>query len=159
MISSDLDNVSLTGQIILRPNISATWHANKLFIYTASAVAVVIATFFFFMGAWLILPFAGLEIMLLVSCLYYFYRHYMRMEVVHFTQDSIHVEKGVRQADDRWQCQRFWARIYVSDAFHPWYPPRIEIHCRGKTIEIGAFLNEEDKNVLVRELRKLIAVH
>ena len=51
--------------IILRPNRSADWRANRNLLLSLAALSCVISTGFALLGAWVILPFAGLEIAVL----------------------------------------------------------------------------------------------
>jgi len=55
--------------IIARPNQSATWSDNVLLLLALSVPVLGIAVVFALLGAWLILPFAGLELLALGAAL------------------------------------------------------------------------------------------
>ena len=63
MVSSSRTATRL--MIIARPNQSATWNTNVLVLLVLSVPVLGIAAAFALLGAWLILPFAGLELLAL----------------------------------------------------------------------------------------------
>jgi uncharacterized membrane protein len=157
MIEADIDDTRHTGRIVLYPNMSASWRTNMLFFYAVGGVALVTAVFFAFQGAWLILPFAGLELLALVSVIYYWYRHHQRMEVLSFSDDAIVIQKGCREPEKEWVYEKFWSKAMVRRA-HQWYPLQVAIRHRGEEVEIGRFLTDDEKQVLINQLRRVMSV-
>jgi uncharacterized membrane protein len=51
--------------IVAKPNCSATWRSNQLVLLPLALPSLTIATAFALLGAWPILPFAGLELLAL----------------------------------------------------------------------------------------------
>ena len=66
MVEISLDSTKQHGQIIMYPNRSASWQSVKRFLWVISIFAFTIAFTFAFYGLWMVLPFAGLEILALV---------------------------------------------------------------------------------------------
>ncbi len=60
-------------EFIIRPNSSLSWRGNKIFFFMLFFVSFMIAVSFAMVGMWMILPFAGLEMLLLGSALTYCY--------------------------------------------------------------------------------------
>ena len=58
-----------SAEIILRPNCSASWDQNRRIIFAVMAVNTLFSTGFIVIGAWLVLPFMGLELLILLSVL------------------------------------------------------------------------------------------
>jgi uncharacterized membrane protein len=158
MIQADIDRHNNTGQIVLSPTTSASWRTNLLFIYAVAATALSSAIFFALQGAWLILPFAGLEVLALFGVVYYWYRHHSRKEVLRFTTEEVTVEKGIKQPEERRVYQKFLARAHVRQPRHPWYPTAVSIRCRNEEIRIGEFLTEDETKELITCLRQVITV-
>ncbi|MFT5577171.1 MAG: putative membrane protein [Bermanella sp.] len=62
---------SSSGQcLILAPNRSADWQANKRLIVAITLISTLIAGGFAYLGAWIILPLAGAEVLGLSAALY-----------------------------------------------------------------------------------------
>jgi uncharacterized membrane protein len=107
-------------------------------------------------GYWPVLPFAGLEVIVLGIA---FYRCLLRSqlrEVVTVSAEVVSVEKGRHQPQERWECPRAWARVVLEHAPIAWYPRRLTVAFQGRRVEIGQFLNEEERGVLADELQQLI---
>jgi len=65
MVQIDINKNTGNGTIVLKPNNSATWHFNVLIISSLTLLAFLIAGIFLIQGLWLILPFSGLELIML----------------------------------------------------------------------------------------------
>ena len=40
---------------------------------------------------------------------------------------------------------------------HPWYPSRVALRYRDEEYEIGKYLNTEEKQTLITELKRMVA--
>ena len=145
------------GQIVLRPNNSMSWRATRYFLGTLLTISFVIAGAFTVNGYWVILPFTVLEMSVLVGCLYYIARRNHFQQVVRFGAEEVVIETGYRQPEKRHCWQRFFTKILVNRARHPWYPSRVTMRCRDEEEEIGGFLPSDEKQALIRELRAMVA--
>ncbi len=155
MIDVEYDRQKREGWILLQPNRAASWRANRIFLLLIGGLTMLIAGGFALLGAWFILPFAGLEILLLGTLLWYVNTVYSRQEVVHFSDAEVVVEKGRNQPVLKWKCQRPWCRFHVYSS-HPWYPHRLRLRCHQREIEIGEFLPESERRELRAYLRQIM---
>ena len=119
-------------------------------------LAFLISMGFLMQGLWMILPFSGLEIAALFSCLYVCTRANIRTEVITFSDDKVIIEQGRTFAEKSWEYPRSWAKIFVNKPQHEGYPDKVVIRSHGKETELGSFLNSEDKAALVKKLRKIV---
>jgi len=110
MVKIAINERSGNGHIILRPNLSASWRTNLIIISLISVVCIGIAAFFLSIGAYLVLPFAGMEILVLSVITYIFYRDHNHQEVITFTDQKVIIEKGRIKPKNDWQCERAWAQ-------------------------------------------------
>jgi uncharacterized membrane protein len=156
MITSEFDERTGSGRIVLRPNRSWTWRANTVFVATLMVVSLSIGIGFTLQGMWVILPFTLLELGILTSCLYYCVRRTHVQEVLTFSADSLVVERGIRRPDVRLEFQRYFTRFFVESPRHPWYRRHVALRCRDTELEIGRFLRTEEVDDLVRQLRAMI---
>jgi len=148
MITLNLNNDGYTGDILIEPNRPIKWSDNVRFIKIFALISVIIAMFFVYHGFLLVLPFSGLEILILTLCLYLVFKHYSTCQVIHFTKDRVILESGNCSVNDRIEYQRYWSKFYI-DSDGNYNIPRLSISSMGKSTEIGPFLSYDDKAVLI----------
>ena len=156
MIATHYDEHERIGQIILRPNRSWTWRSNTYFIGTLLTISAIVATTFALRGFWLVLPFSALEMSALIGCLYVCVRRTHAQEVLTFSADELIVEMGHRRPERIYRFARFFTRFLVEPARHPWYRNQIAILARDERVEIGRFLPQDEKSLLVKQLRLMV---
>jgi len=157
MIAADFDSSLGRGQIILRPNRSWTWRANTYFVATLMVVSLSVATVFSLNGMWVILPFTVLEIGVLTAALYYCVRRTHTTEVLTLSPARLVFERGINKPTQRLDFDRYFSRFMVEAARHPWYRKRVALRCRNQEFEVGSFLSDEEKDVLISQLRGMIS--
>jgi uncharacterized membrane protein len=107
-------------------------------------------------GAWMILPFSGLEIFALIMANYYFLRRNALQEVINFSVDSVTIERGVNIPSQTIRFQRHWTKFKIIPAPHPWYPKKIALYCENQHVAVGSFLNEDDLELLADLLKDIL---
>lgn len=158
MVETDIDQTQESGQIVLSPNLSARWRTNVYFLYVSVFFALCIGLGFSYAGAWMILPFTGLEILALSGIIYYVAHKCHRIEVIRFNRGQVRVERGYRRPQTSWESETFWTRLVVGEKRHPMHSLRLFLRGRKGQIEIGTFLNDSDKQKLLEELRPFVNV-
>ncbi|MBD3649675.1 MAG: DUF2244 domain-containing protein [Pseudomonadales bacterium] len=157
MVSTNLDTKARTWRIVLRPNQSWGWHANLYILYTLIAVSTSIGLTFAVMGAWPVLPWSMLEMLVLALCLYHCAVQCNRQEVLTITEDKVILERGLRRPSESHVYHRVWSRFLIERPPHPWDPARVSIRSHGQQEEIGSFLSQRDKSALITELRDIVS--
>lgn len=142
--------------IVLRPNRSWTWRANRYLLYTLMTVSGIVAISFTARGLWLVLPFTVVEMTALLACLWYCVRRTRCQEVLRLSADELVLETGRDRPEVTYRYPRFFARFCVESPRHPWYAARIHVESRGARHAIGEFLTQEEKRRLIREVRGVI---
>lgn len=79
---------------VIRPNRSCSWNQSMLFLASISAVSLLIAIVFFVQGFWLILPFTGLELIILATAFYLVARGGQCCQVISVNGKTLKVAKG-----------------------------------------------------------------
>ncbi len=87
---------------VLRPNRSMSWRGTLVFFFSLLLLSGCIAVGLTVLGFWLVLPFAGLEMLALGSGLYVVACRCYECEVISISDDSIRIEKGRRYPRQRW---------------------------------------------------------
>ncbi len=156
MVDWQKSDNGLLQMIVLRPNGSLTSGQAAGLIGVMAVLMIGIGTGFALMGAWLVLPFSGAELVLLIWALACSMRNSGFREVITISDDKIKIERGTSYPQQRYEFFRAWARIQLSHPSERGHLPRLQVGSHGKQVEIGAFLNEEEKQVLAKELQKLL---
>lgn len=142
-----------TVRITLHPNRSASWHETKRFLWLLAVPIVIIAIGWTFVGAWLVLPFAGIEFGL---CVFLFYRvchasyHQQRLEL---DPQQIRISEGYRHWHET-QIARRGALLNVLETEQHWRLPRLQLVNDNATVNVGHFLNLEDRQALIEILSR-----
>lgn len=117
-------------------------------VFAALAVAVLgIGIGFAIAGAWLILPFAGLEVIALAAAFLLQARHATDYERIELAQGRLRVEVGEAERVARYELDARRARIEM-------HGPHIVLRGTGETLQIGRHLGEEARVRFAAELKK-----
>lgn len=143
------------ARFILQPHRSATWRENLWLVAAIAVVAVPIATAWAWAGFWPILPLCGLELALLVYCLYRVSHALLAREVVTVDTEQITVEAGHREMERRFELGRPWAQVQLERGPSEWHPSRLLIRSGGQTVECGRFLTNAERADLAQRLERL----
>jgi uncharacterized membrane protein len=109
-------------------------------------VSVGIATAFAVLGAWPILPFAGIEMLVLFLALRWIERHAADYERISIAGDRVEVEICEAGRARSHELNRCWAQLVSHDG------ARLALRSHGREIEIGRHLNDDQRLAFAREL-------
>ena len=154
MVTVSIDEMGLNGHILLQPNLSLNWKQNARFFIAVFFVLLCISVYFSYQIGWLVLPFSGLEIILITTCLYLFFRHYNYQEVIRFSHDNLIIERGKDKPEKTWVYQRLWSKFYIHEQ-GIYDIPKVCLLSHGKELELGAFLNYDDKQLFIEHLKQI----
>ena len=143
-------------RILIRPNQSISWKSSIVFILVIAFTCLTIGLGFAYVGATLILPFAGLEVLFVGICVYLVLNKTSQQEVITLSKDKLIIEKGTYKIKKVWEYFRLWSYISVERPKHPWYPAHIVVTSKGERVPLGDFLNEQEKEELVSNLENII---
>ncbi|MCS3903320.1 putative membrane protein [Methylohalomonas lacus] len=119
-------------------------------------VSLAIGLAYFHIGLTLVLPFCGLEMLALGAALYVTsWRNSIR-EVVTVDDQSVAVEVGRDKPVERYEFQRSWTKVILEHPPVSWHPSRLLIRSHGRQVEVGQFLNEEERRGLAQLLIRMI---
>ncbi len=153
-------------RVVIRPNQSASWRQSMLFLAAIALPLLTIAVVMATQGLWLILPFAGLELAVLFVALYVVSHAARRCEVVSVTPSQVTVEKGRNRSrcqrkggpEQRFEFVRAWVRVELSrNQARRLHPRQVWIGASGHRVELGNFLNDDEKAALASELKRLLS--
>lgn len=111
---------------------------------------------FLWAGAWMVLPFAGLEAVLIGAVFYFIYRHARDHELIVCTGNALNVIKHRAGLQSQHNFQRHWATVRLQGGENDWYPSRLLLGSHGRFVEVGASLQERDRQALAKTLKASI---
>ena len=144
------------SRFVVTPNNSMSWRENRILIASLAFVSFGIAAGFAVQGFWVILPFAGLEIMMLTGILYWSGLNATRCEVISIDADNITVEVGRKKMRHLHKFQRAWSHVELHPPAVSHWQSRLVMRSKGKELEIGACLNEEERKSLAASINRAL---
>lgn len=137
---------------MIRPNRSMSWRSVLAVYAVMVAAGILIAGGLALAGAWMILPFAGLELFLVGACLYRCAQRCTEREVISIDGRTVAVERGRYRPVQRVELPRHWAQVGLQHGMLRNEPCRVLLRAHGRTVEVGARLNESERRNLARRL-------
>ncbi|MCB1760389.1 MAG: DUF2244 domain-containing protein [Gammaproteobacteria bacterium] len=140
---------------LIQPNRSLTPCQLGLACALICVALVAVAIYFSLQGAWLIAPFAGLEIALVVTAICYQCRWSGQKQRIHVGEREVRMDSTHRDAGAI-KFPKGWLRIELLEPVHDWHPRRLLIGAHGRYLEVGAFLEESERERLACSLRSVV---
>lgn len=151
----EIDHTDLSSVFILEPNRSMSWQTNKKILVAMFVVNMLIGTSFALVGAWLILPFAGLEVLLVGIGMYYVCWKLNFKEIITIQAESLVLQKGIYYPKQSWHWRLSDTQLIKQPSRYRMSAPKLFLRHLNDNIEIGAFLNRSEKKTLRQGLQKL----
>ena len=137
--------------LLARRNNSLSSAGRHLVFVFLFAVSVGIAAAFAALGAWLILPFAGLEMLVLYWAFRTVDRHAADYERIAVRGDRVRVEVFEVGRARRHEFSRCWTQLVVSRD-----GGRIVLRFHGREVEVGRHRDDAQRRTFARELGQLL---
>ncbi len=145
----DVQNMDNRGtRLIVQGNQSMSWRAN---LWLAAGLAVICLGMAFVMagfGYWMIIPFAGLEVVFVTWCLYLTVRKLARKEVITVSDDDVKLEWGYQYPDTTVDLPRSFARLHYDCPDSEFEVGHLSLGAFGKHYPLGLSLGRDEKKSL-----------
>ncbi|MFT6098095.1 MAG: putative membrane protein [Arenicella sp.] len=148
----DLETQNEIQRLVITANRSMSWQTNKRILVFMFCVNMLIALSWAAMGAWMVLPFAGLEIALVGFGMYYVSWKLSFKEIIIFEGDSLTLQKGIYFPKQQWDWQRRDTLLIKRPSKYRMSAPTLFLKHLNQSIEIGAALNRVEKKQLREHL-------
>jgi uncharacterized membrane protein len=136
----------------LKRNCSVTPVQLGWFYASLCAVSLAIATFFWFQGAVLILPFAWLELAAVGLAFLAYARHASDGETISLRGRRLVVELETAGRRQRAEFNRDWVRVEPSVGDRS----LIELSGHGRSVNVGRYVRPELRPALAQEIRRAL---
>jgi uncharacterized membrane protein len=117
-----------------------------------AGVVLVIGIGFAIAGAWLVLPFAGLEVALLAAAYLAYARHAADYERIELGAGRLTVEVGEGRGMRRFELDALSARVCLQE------DARVLVRGAGQELEIGRHLDADARAEFASELQKKLRI-
>lgn len=139
-------------RVTFKPNSVLTADNKIKLVVILAMIPMLIGIGFSFIGAWLVLPFVGLEILALAFAFYYINYHEADYESISIDGDSLVVERCTSKIISHDVINPYWVKVLQHQL------PNGELHLylqsHGKEIEVGRYLTREQRELLARQLKQ-----
>lgn len=152
MVSRQVNSETGITQIVVRANRSMSWRANVWLAASLGGVSSIFGAVIASFGFWMVLPFAGLEFLVVYFCLSKAYQRLGYTEVISVLEDKLLIESGYNKPVRTSEMPSHWTKIEFADSPNAFEVGRLSLQCSGKSLEIGRALNKEEKRLLHKEI-------
>lgn len=132
------------------------WNQLCRVIAALSGMVLLIGALFALLGVPLVLPFAGIEAVGLVVALYLSALHGAVRQVIRIGDREVRIETGRSAPALTESFRRPWVQVVLERVHDGWYPSRLLLRCHGRQVEVGGFLEEQERRRLAQLLRRVL---
>lgn len=140
----------------IRPNQSLSPTASVGFFLSLVAVGMVIGLCLAAHGAWMVLPFAGLELVIVAAVLFTVNRRAGDYELVMIDKHRVRLTRRIRGRQKSHEFQRYWTRVLLEPGAVKWHPSRLLIGSHGRLVALGGSMTEHARKDLAERLQVAI---
>ena len=143
--------------LVARRNNSLSSGGRFLVLGSLAIVVVAISLGFAFNGAWVVLPFAGLDLLVVVMAFRYVERHAGDYECITFHDDAIVIESRHGGKADRFEFNRPWVQVMFTEPRGA-ERGRLVLRSHGKEVAFGIHLTGEQRAAVARRLKEYLKI-
>ena len=151
MIISEIDAYN-SFKVTFKPNSALSAIGKQKVVLLLTVIPCVIGIAFCFLGAWLVLPFVGLEIAALAYAFYYINQHETDYESISINGDNLLVERCVGENVSRQIINPYWVKVIQHELSNG--ELRLYLQSHGKELEIGRYLTRKQRELLASQLKQ-----
>ena len=152
-----MNQVAADFEMVARPNSSLTAKGRVYAVVIIAAISFAVAIGFSLIGAWLVLPFAGIELLAIGYSFYYIHCHSQDYESIVIEGDQISVEKKSYKAVSKMVFNRYWAKVLLR--LTPNGDQMLSLRSHGKEIDFGrSYMTNDQRLELAKQLKERVGV-
>lgn len=144
-------------ELVTKPNSSLTPECKVLAVAAIGLISLVIALFFALMGAWFVLPFAGLELVAVGYAFYYVHCHSCDYERIVIVNDQVSIETKSYKTYHQTRFNRYWVKVLLKQM--PGGDQALFFRSHGKEVMFGhCFMTSEERVKLASQLKQQVGL-
>ena len=137
----------------LQPNNSSNSISRLLFLVVVGGTTLIIAAGWALVGAWLILPFAGLEVLVLLWATRKVAHATRYQQVISLSSIEIKVESGLDVPEQQKTFLLAQSYLEIVEEPTPFSVPQLWLRGPDDELRLGSFLNDQDIRGLIEQLK------
>ena len=150
--TSDRDDEQVLFDAVLTPHRSLSPRGFLVLMAVICIVSFTAGLFFFLAGAWPVVGFLGLDVLLIYVAFRINYRRARMYETLHLTSKTLTVRRvDPRGGETRWRFEPTWLQVLLDEP--PGHGGPLTLRSHGKSLSIGGFLTAEERCDLAKALR------
>jgi uncharacterized membrane protein len=142
---------------VARRNNSLSSGGRFLVLGSLAVLLLAISLGFAFNGAWLVFPFAGLDMLVVYLAFRYVEQRAGDYECIAFHGDNIVIESQHKGKTDRFEFNRYWVQLTLVEA-RDGERGRLVLRSHGKEVAFGVHLTGEQRAVMARRLKEHLKI-
>jgi len=142
---------------VARRNNSLSSGGRFLVLGSLAVVVLAISLGFALNGAWLVFPFAGLDVLVVYLAFRYVEQRANDYECIAFHDDNIVIESQHRGKSDRFEFNRHWVQVMLIEA-QGGERGRLLLRSHGKEVAFGVHLTGEQRAAVGRRLKEHLKI-
>ncbi len=135
-------------RFVIRPQASLSWQGAKRYLALQAAVSLLVAVPWVIAGLWVVLPFAGGELVAVAAAFYWVLVRLQHIEVVSLRGERVKVERGRKGPEEETELPRAWAQVVLEEPARGVGASRLFLRSHGYQTELGAGLSNEERRYL-----------
>ncbi len=136
---------------ILHPHRSLGRRGFRVLMGVVILANLLIAGIFIANGAWPVVPFCGLDVLILWLAFRVNYRSARLYERVRLTDTDLTVQRVAWKAPEkRWTFQPYWLRVSMDDP--PRHESQVTLSSHGQSVVVGSFLSPDERAEFAKAL-------
>jgi uncharacterized membrane protein len=143
-------------RIEICPNCSLSVRQAGFFFGSVCFISFAIAGMLAIQGFWPVLPFAGLEMLVLGWALKTSLGRRFHRQTITVSDADVSVESRDRLYCSQVVFPRHWAQVKLRRPASRLHPSRLTIESHGRQCELGSFLTEAERRGLALRLQRLV---
>ena len=151
MLITEIDAYN-SFRVTFKPNSTLSPANKQKVVILLTVIPCLVGLGFALIGAWLILPFVGLEIFARAYAFYYINSHESDYESVTIEGDNLVVQRSVGNQVSQQVVNPYWVKVVKHEL------PNGELHLylqsHGKEIEVGRYLTRTQRELLAKQLQQ-----
>jgi uncharacterized membrane protein len=140
----------------LRPRCALTPQGARVFVSIVAGTTFGVGSLCALQGFWPVLPFAGLEIAVLVWAVRVSMRAGVERETIVISERWVTITHHGVKGEHCSVFPRHWAKVKLRAPPVALHPSRLMLESHGRACEVGRFLTEDERRNLAARLTQLV---
>ncbi|MEZ5476149.1 MAG: DUF2244 domain-containing protein [Thiolinea sp.] len=143
-------------EFIIQPNNSLSDPSRKHFLLLLAGVMFLISALLTAQGFWLVTPFMGADLLLVLYAFRLVQKHCAIVERVVINEQDLTIYHEQANNPQSWSFPLYWVNIDLRPTTHPTQNSRLLIGMQGKWVELATFLNNDERASLATAIKSAI---